>query len=52
MTVAVLSDSTCILEAQRDKLDIKRRKSGILHVFIPIGLLLKLAIMTDYRFSC
>ena len=50
MTAVVLSDSTCIPEAQPDKLDIKRRQPGIL--FIPIGSLFKLAIMADYRFSC
>ena len=38
------STSTCILEAETDKLDIKRRKPGIIFISLPIGSLFKLAI--------
>ena len=40
------SKSTCILEAEIDKLDIKRREPGILFIILPISLLFKLGIMT------
>ena len=40
------SDSTCTLEAETGKLDIKRREPGILFISLQVGLLLKLAIMT------
>ena len=40
------SDSTGILEAEPGKLDIKRRKPGILFINLPICSHFKLAIMT------
>ena len=40
------SDSTCILEAEPGKLDIKRHKPGILFIFLQVGSFFKLAIMT------
>ena len=40
------SDSTCIFQAEPGKLDIKRRKSGILFISLPIDSLFKLEIMT------
>ena len=40
------SDSTCVLEAEPGKLDIKRREPGILLISLPIGSLFKLAINT------
>ena len=39
-------DSTCILEAESGKLDIKRQVPGILFISLPIVSLFKLAIMT------
>ena len=39
-------DSTCILKAVPDKLDIKRHESGILIIILPIVSLFKLEIMT------
>ena len=39
-------DSTSVLEAEADKLDIKRREPGILFISLPIVSLFKLAIMT------
>ena len=43
---AVLSDSTCVLEAEPGKFDIKRREPGILFISLPIGSLIKLGIIT------
>ena len=40
------SDSTNILQTEPGKLDIKRRKPGILFISLPIVSLFKLAIMT------
>ena len=40
------SDSTSALKAEPGKLDIKRRKTGILFISLPIVSLFKLAIMT------
>ena len=40
------SDSTSILKAEPDKLDIKRLEPGILFISLPIFSLFKLAIMT------
>ena len=40
------SDSTCVLEAEPGKLDIKRHEPGILFISLPIVSLVKLAIMT------
>ena len=40
------SDSTCVLEADPGKLDIKRRKPGILFISLQADSLFKLAIMT------
>ena len=42
----LLSDSTCVLEAEPGKLDIKRHEPGILFISLPISSLFKLAIMT------
>ena len=42
----LLSDSACVLEAEPDKLDIKRRKPGILFINLQLGSLFKQAIMT------
>ena len=39
------SDSTCVLEAESCKLDIKRRELGILFIRLPICSLLKIAII-------
>ena len=39
------SDSTCILEAEPGKLDIKRREPGILFISLQVDSLFKLAIM-------
>ena len=33
----LLRDSTCVLEAEPGKLDIKRREPGILFISLPIG---------------
>ena len=41
-------DSTCVLKAESGKLDIKRRKPGILFISLPIVEHLKLAIMTPF----
>ena len=41
---ALRHNSTCFLEAQPGKFDIKRPESGILSVILPIGSLFKLAI--------
>ena len=47
------SGSTCVLKDEPGKLDIKRRKPGILFISLPIGSIYKLAIITfDYRFFC
>ena len=40
------SYSTCILEAEPGKLDIKRHKAGIIFIFLQVGSLFKLEIMT------
>ena len=40
------SDSTCPLEAELGKLDIKRREPGILFISLQVDSLFKLAIMT------
>ena len=40
------SNSVCMLDAKPGKLDIKRRKLGILFISLPIGSLFKQAIMT------
>ena len=40
------SNSTCVLNAQPGKLDIRRRKPGILFMSLPVGSLLKLTIIT------
>ena len=40
------SDSTCVIEAEPGKVDIKRREPGILFIILPIGLLIKIPIMT------
>ena len=42
----LLSDSNCVLKAKPGKLDIKRRKPGILFISLAIVSLFKLAIMT------
>ena len=42
----IASDSTCILEAEPGKLDIKIREPGMLFISLPIVSLFKLAIMT------
>ena len=42
----LLSDSTCILEAEPGKLDIKRGEPGILSISLSVVSLFKLAIMT------
>ena len=39
------SDSTCVLKALPDKLDIKRREPDILFISLPIASLFKLAVM-------
>ena len=39
------SESTCVLEAEPAKLDIKRREPGILFISEQVGSLFKLAIM-------
>ena len=41
------SDSTCVIEAESGKLDIKRCEPGILFINLPIGSLFKLGIMTE-----
>ena len=41
----LLSDSICVLEAEPDKLDIKRREPGILFISLQLGPLFKRAIM-------
>ena len=47
------NDLTCILEVEPGKLDIKRRKYGILFISLQVGTLFKQVIMTyliiDYR---
>ena len=40
------SNSTCILKAEPGKLNIKRRKPGILFISLQVGSLFKLAILT------
>ena len=40
------SDSTCVLEVEPGKLDVKRRELSILFINLPICLLFKLAIIT------
>ena len=45
------SDSTCVLEAEPGKLEIKRRLPGILFISLPIVLLFKLVIMTKFLTS-
>ena len=42
------SDSICVLKAEPGKLDIKRRKPGILLFSLSIVSLFKLAIMTSF----
>ena len=44
--VELRADSTCVLKAELGTLDIKRRKSGIIIISLPIGSLFKLAFMT------
>ena len=41
------SYSTCVLEAEPGKLDIKRRKPAILFISLSVGSLFKLTIMTQ-----
>ena len=45
-SLGLSSDSTCFLEAEPGKLDIKRREPGILLISLQVGSLFKLAIMT------
>ena len=42
----LVSDSTCVLEAEPGKLDIERRETGIIFINLPIDLFLKLIILT------
>ena len=42
----------CVLEADAGKLDIKRRKPGILFISLPIGSHFKLASMTYLSIFC
>ena len=47
----LLSDSTCVLEAEPGKFDIKRHKSGILFISLPIQFTLqtsKYDVMIDF----
>ena len=46
------SDSTCVLKALPDKLDIKRREPGILFISLPIASLFKLAVMAYLFYFC
>ena len=39
------SDSTCVLEAEPGKLDIKRREPGILYISLQADSLFKLVVM-------
>ena len=40
------SDSTCVLEGEPGKLDIKRHEPGILFISLQVGSIYKLATMT------
>ena len=49
--IAIPSNSTCILEDEPGKLDIKRRAPGILFISLQVDSLVKLAIMTSLSIS-
>ena len=48
----LLSDSICVLKAEPGKLDIKRRKPGILFISLLIVSLFKLTIITQFSILC